>query len=87
MITYVVDNISIATNVTSAVATSSTAGFQDFAPFDIGFQQTKIIPADKIFINLAEQSSYKFKFDVKGEGAKSGMGCNSTVTLDLTVGT
>jgi hypothetical protein len=86
MITYVVDNISIAANVTSAIGTSSTGGSQDFAPFDIGYQETKMIPADEIFINLAEQSSYKFKFDVIGEGAKSGMNCNSTTTLDLTVG-
>lgn len=86
MITYIVDNMSIAANVTSAVATSSTAGSQDFAPFDIGYQEMIFFPADEIFINLAEQSSYKFEFEVIGEGAKSGIGCNSTMTLDISVG-
>jgi hypothetical protein len=86
LISYVVDNISIDASVTSAVATSSISGSQDFAPFDINYQETEVFPGEEVFVNLAEASDLSFEFNVEGVGAISGIGCDSTASLILSFG-
>ena len=82
LISYTVDNPSIKATVNEAIATSNVSGEQSFpTPFDVEYQGSEIFPAEEILVNLAETSTFEFRFDVKGQGFESGMACESSAML------